>query len=73
VSSTGNSVADVSNSAGNLINRSPEAQVGVSGYVVANEQRRRSLTSIDRPAQATFSQVLHRVPTLSSPVVPTTP
>jgi hypothetical protein len=30
VSSTGNSVADLSNSAGNLINRSPEAQVGVS-------------------------------------------
>jgi hypothetical protein len=30
VSSTGNSVADLSSSAGNLINRSPEAQVGVS-------------------------------------------
>lgn len=30
VSSTGNSVADLSSSAGNLVNRSPEPQVGVS-------------------------------------------
>lgn len=30
VNSVGNSVADLSSSAGNLINRSPEAQVGVS-------------------------------------------
>jgi hypothetical protein len=51
VSSTGNSVADVSNSAGNLINRSPEAQVGVSALRSCQFQDSKTSDTIttDRP------------------------
>lgn len=38
LNSASNSVADLSSSAGNLINRSPEPQVGVSGHRLACDQ-----------------------------------
>ena len=73
VNSAGNSMADVSSSAGNLINRSPIAQVGVSAWQTANQKGVESLTPIDRPARATSSPEQHKASTHSSPAAPTMP